>query len=119
MSSVTIPTMEYAELVKTADAYRTLVNDLWPVAIIFLVLTFAEAIAFVYWWWRCRTSEEELACRKSGHAKKQEHVYLPILEEESERHRNMVLSQSELQKQEKRMSVPRRSRAHSKPGRKK
>lgn len=119
MSSVTIPTMEYAELVRTADAYRTLVNDLWPVAIIFLVLTFAEAIALVYWWWRCRTSEEELACRKSGNAKKQDPVYLPILEEEAERHRNMVLSQSDLQKQEKRMSVPRRSRAHGKPGRKK
>ncbi|MFA5375942.1 MAG: hypothetical protein WC455_09385 [Dehalococcoidia bacterium] len=100
MSSVTIPTVEYAALVKTADAYRTLVNDLWPVVIIFLILTFAEAIAFVYWWWRCRTSEEELACRKGGDA-------------------NTILQKAKLQKQEKRMSVPRRSRAHGKPGRKK
>lgn len=97
MSSVTIPTVEYAELVRTANAYRALVNDLWPVVIIFLILAFAEAIAFVYWWWRCRTTEEELACIESGNA-------------------NIILKEEKLKK---RISVLRRSRAHSKPGRKK
>lgn len=62
LSTVVVRLIDYESMCSKARAYDRLLNDIFPLLILFSVVLAGVGMAAVYWYWRAKTDEEELAC---------------------------------------------------------